>query len=320
MNRLRFFQIFVFILLIVSIDQVIGRVTRHLYFSQKAGQNYSLNYVFTECRSQILIFGNSRAQHHYDTHLLSDSLKMSCYNAGQDGGHSIFLPYAQIQVILRRYAPEIIILEFDPNSVKFHSEDYDKLSVLLPYYSVYQYLHPLIEMRSPFEKEKLLSASYPFNSNIVNIIRYNTKSHAARKKDMNGYIPMDNRTLNMTYLRNYPVQTLGNSVDPNKLKALKDIIQLCKDHHVLLLIVNSPKFYFSGETPNSVSSPEKQAMDIIHQEKTIFLDFSNDAAFAKRMDLFADRIHLNLKGAMLFTQEVAAMVKSVKKTISKKEM
>jgi len=235
---------------------------------------------------------------------------MSCFNAGQDGGHSIFLPYAQVEVILKRYAPRIIILEFDPASVECHSEDYEKLSILLPYYSIYPDLRPLIRKRSWFEEEKHLSAIYPFNSNLVNILRYNTNSNAARKKDLNGYLPMNDRVIDKNYLKQSSVQpNKVSDFDTNKLTALKNIIQLCQQHNVFLLIANSPKFSYHLENQHSLSVPERHSLAIIHHEKVIFLDFSNDPVFAGRTDLFADRNHLNLKGATYYSAVIAGWIK-----------
>ena len=147
MNQKKYFRAFVFILIIVSLDQVSGTILRRLYFSQKNGQNYALTFVFSNCSSPVIVFGNSRAQHHYDPSILANSLGMRCFNAGQDGGHSILLAYAQIQVLLNRYLPKIIILEFDPLSIESRPEDYAKLSILLPYCKPYPEIDTLVWLR-----------------------------------------------------------------------------------------------------------------------------------------------------------------------------
>src|SRR5664280_2748246 len=94
-----------------------------------------------------------------------------------DGGGGILLPYAQIEVLLNRYTPKIIIVETDSNEMEYRASDYDNLSILLPYYHVYPELQPIILLRSPFERVKLLSGIYPFNSDIMNLVQYNFKTH-----------------------------------------------------------------------------------------------------------------------------------------------
>lgn len=116
-NFSRIIKIVSFFIIIVVADKASGLVLRKLYFNQSAGQDFSLNYALSKCNADVVIFGNSRAQHHYDSRIISAGLKMSCYNAGLDGGHSIILPDAEIKVLTERYTPKIIILEFSPQEL-----------------------------------------------------------------------------------------------------------------------------------------------------------------------------------------------------------
>ena len=59
-------------------------------------ENFGDNHALKDCKADILIFGASQAQHNYNPRIIRDSLRMSCFNAGQDGGHSILLQFAQI--------------------------------------------------------------------------------------------------------------------------------------------------------------------------------------------------------------------------------
>lgn len=299
----------------VIFDQAVGKILRYLYFNQKAGQQQSLNYIFSDLRSDILIFGNSRAQHHYDSQILSDSLKLSCFNAGQDGGHSILLPDAQLKIILKRYTPKIVLLEFEPCSVKLYNGDYERLSILLPYLEKYPELLPLIIQRSPFERIKLISAIYPFNSHIINLIRFNTNTHSARKRDNEGYVPLTGKELNFDLI-NKSSNLLQNEndvnqiADTNKLNALKNIIYLCQQHYIKLIIINSPVFHYKNDKPWEISLACKQALKILQDEKVEFLDFTRDPDFADRLDLFADVGHLNDKGAKVFTSKLSCLIKN----------
>jgi len=314
----RILKIFVFLLLIAIIDQVAGIILRKLYFTQKAGQKNALTYAFRDCKADILIFGNSRAQHHYDSRLISDSLKMSCYNAGQDGGHSVLMQYAQIKVLTNRYSPEIIILEFDPVNIVNTAGSYDRLSVLLPYYSEYSELRTIILLRGPYERVKLLSAIYPFNSNVINIIRFNTNTHVARKQDIDGYVPIKDKIMNIGMLERKPEtdredEILSQSVaDTNMVEALKNIIVLCKEKNVSLFIVSSPIFHIPNEKPGSPSPAAKTALEIFRQNNVNFLDFSSDSTFTGHLEWFSDRGHLNDEGAKIFTDRLIEKLKNYK--------
>jgi hypothetical protein len=308
-NISRILKILLFIIIITITDKVFGLILRKLYFSQTAGERYSLSYVLSECKADVLIFGNSRAQHHYDSRIISAALKMSCYNAGQDGGHSILLSYAEIKSITNRYSPKIIILEFSPTGIVHYEGDYDRLSILLPYYQKYPEMRPLILLRGPYEKLKLLSSIYPFNSDIVNIIGFNTKTKVAQKKDFDGYIPLT-EVLNSNLINAKPeilnqlITGTKSVVDTNMVNALENIIQICTVKNITLFIINSPFFHEENEQISPAFPVEKISLDIIHRNKVIFFDFSDDPAFIGHPEWFADKAHLNEYGAGIFSNKV----------------
>jgi hypothetical protein len=305
-NISRTLKIVLFILIITITDKVFGLILRKLYFSQTAGQNYSLSYVLSQCNSDIIIFGNSRAQHHYDSRIISAALKMSCYNAGQDGGHSIILPYAEIKSITKRYSPKIIILEFSPTGIVHYEGDYDRLSILLPYYQKYPEMRPLILLRGPYERIKLLSSIYPFNSDIVNIIGFNTKNSEAQKRDFDGYVPL-HEVLNANILK--PRSEIANQamirtksvVDPNMVNALENIIRICRRENITLFIINSPVFHEADEPISPAFPIEKISLDIIHRNQVNYFDFSDNPAFVGHPEWFADKEHLNEEGSRVFS-------------------
>lgn len=308
-NISRILKIVLFILIITTTDKVFGLILRKLYFSQKAGQDYSLNYALSQCKADIIVFGNSRAQHHYDSRIISAALNMSCYNAGLDGGYSIILPYAEIKSITKRYSPKIIILEFSTTGIVHYEGDYDKLSILLPYYQKYPEIRPLILLRGPNEKIKLLSSIYPFNSDILNIIGFNTKTSEAQKKDFDGYIPltevMDTNQINARHeiLKQLLIGT-KSVVDTNMVSALENIIQICKAKNITLFIINSPIFHEANEQIGPSFPVEKISLDIIHRNQVNYFNFSDNPSFVGHPEWFADKAHLNEQGAIVFSKMV----------------
>ncbi len=291
-----------FILIIIAIDQFVGLVLRHYFFRQKSGQSHSLNVVISECKADIIITGASTAQHHYDTRIISSFLKMTSYNAGQDGGHSILFDNALIKMILVRYTPKIIILETKFNRLDYRADDYDKLSILLPYYKSYPNIKSIINLKDPYEEVKLLSAIYPFNSQIINIIRFNIASSSERRVDYNGFIPIKNKVIDDAIInQNTIFKNIEEPVDTNKINALKEIISLCKIKKIKLYIINSPEFHFKKDTIQVQSKSVKQALEIIQKENISYFNFSYDTNFIERKNLFLDKLHLNADGATLFS-------------------
>ncbi len=308
-TKVQTLRIICFLIVIALADQLAGLVLRKLYFTQNTGLSANLNYSLQDCKADILIFGNSRAQHHYDSRILSDCLQMSCFNAGLDGGHSILLPYAQTKVITERYIPKIIILEFYLDGIAHLAGNYDRLSVLLPYYEKYPELHSIIQLRSPYEKVKLLSAIYPFNSDLIDIIRLNKKTTLSAKQDFEGYVPLKNKILNAGMLKTVTGILTQPVVDTNMVIALKDIIRLCKEKYISLYIFTSPVFHNISEKPGPLSLAAKQSLEIILQNKVNYFDFSFDSSFAEHPEWFDDKVHLNAYGATKYSQMIGELIK-----------
>jgi hypothetical protein len=309
-NISRVIKIVVFIFIVAIIDKGLGHILSKLYFSQKEGEIHSLNYVLSDCNADILIFGNSRAQHHYDSHIISAALNMSCYNAGEDGGHCIIFPYAQIKIITERYSPKIIILEF--SGINNFPGAYDRLSILLPYYKEYPEIRSLIQLRSRFERIKLMSSIYPFNSDVIDILRFHTNI----PEDFNGYIPLK-KTLNVDLLKPEPEVVRQSEIrtqvaDTNMVNALENIIHTCKRKNISLFIITSPNFHSVNEKQGPLSPGTELAQAIIRRNQVNYFDFSFDPVFAGHPELFADEVHLNEEGATIFSNMVTD---SIRKTV-----
>jgi hypothetical protein len=316
----RILKIFIFILIVVTLDQVLGSILRKYYFTQTSGPNQILTNTFKDCEADILIFGNSRAMYHYDTRLIKDSLKMSCFNVGQPGAVSIFVPYALFKVITNRYTPKVIIFEFNAD-YNGGLGSYDRLSILLPYYDEYPEIRPIILLRSPYEKIKLMSAIYPFNSNIVYIINHNINKAKVRKayNEFDGFIPLKQEWHNIgtsemkaELEKEAEIERdffMKSHLDTNIVNALENITQMCQEKNIPLFIINSPIFHVINEKPIPFTPSEKLALDFINKNKVKYFDFSFDSTFKGHMELFIDRLHLNENGAKIFTNLVIDVLK-----------
>jgi lysophospholipase L1-like esterase len=165
-------------------------------------------------------------------------------------------------------------------------------------------------LRGPFEKIKLLSAIYPYNSNILNIIGFNTKA-AVLRNSFDGFVPL-NEIMNENMLKEDPpvinqiIPGKNSAVDPNMISSLENIIHICKDKNINLFIVNSPVFHKINEINDQFPEITKISMNIIHYNNVNFWDFSDDPAFAGHIELFADKAHLNATGAKIFSNMVVA--------------
>lgn len=291
-----FLKFFSFLCILFILDYTIGNLLKYLYFKQDSGSLYDITYSIDSTKAEILVLGSSTANHHYYPDAFESRLGMSFYNTGNDGT-SLLYHYAILSAILKRYSPRIIILEFDAWAFNKKQESYDRLSSLLPYYYNHPEIRPIIELISPFEKMKLSSKIYPFNSMLYSVVIRNPYFKAYNKNreiSNEGYIPLDR-------IWNKPIQSdttdLNYELDENKIKYFNAFIKDCIDSDVDLYIVSSPRYIKKIRKDLSI----ELAKQIANKSNIPFFNYSDDTLFLKHREYFNDQVHLNNTGAIIFS-------------------
>lgn len=299
--KLLFINLMILLLLVYSFDFALGYILSNYYFKQESGIQFRSTYAIEKTRSDILIFGSSRANHHYYPDIFEREFKLSYYNVGRDGNF-IFYNYAVLKAILKRYTPKIIILDFVYEEFKQDPGSYDRISSLLPYYKSHPEMRSIIELKSKFERIKLLSNIYPYNSSIFGIIAGNSGFNKNRKSDIKGYVPLNQKWNKPVYFNHNSPKYL---IDSLKLRIFESFINDCINSKVKLYVVCSPYLIKSSYPDYSVLL----AKGIARNKGIIFFDYSKDTTFTAKPYLFADIAHLNDSGAILFSQKLAKDIK-----------
>jgi hypothetical protein len=282
-------------LLVFILDFIIGGLLNRFYFTQESGNLFRTTYSFEHTSEDLLVFGSSTANHDYPSEIFQKRLKLSTYNVGRDGT-SIFYDYALLQSILKRYSPKIIILNFDLDEFKKTSESYDRISSLLPYYRRHPEIRPIVELKSPYEKIKLFSKIYPYNSLFFSILAGNAEFNKKRRQDYQGYVPLTKIWGESLHSTKYKYQEL----DSNKIKIYKAFIHDCIAARVKLYVVCAPFFVNFENRSNSVMVGE----NIANEYRVKYFDFSGDPSILNKPSLFADMSHLNRKGAEIYSNKI----------------
>ena len=290
-----------FIVLMLLLDFSIGFMLRKIYFSQKSGWDYRTTYVINEVKSDVLILGSSRASHHYNPSIIEDSLKLSAYNGGRDGC-TIFYYYALLKSALERYHPKVVVLDLRPLEFEQDQDAYDRLSILLPYYESHPEIRPICLLRSKFERYKLLSKMYPYNSKLFSSITtlFNLK-RKINESQLKGYLQLDG----VYDGSSKQIQSYANKIDTNKVAYFKNFINTCQTAHVKVIVCASPVFVKMLNTSKTI----EMAKDICKDTHTPFFDYTNTAEFDDQK-LFADYNHLNGVGAAKFTETFIAKLRA----------
>jgi hypothetical protein len=296
-------RLVVFLLVIYSLDLMIGSVLEFLFFKQKTGPNYQIIESITTNRADLVVLGNSRAQHHYNPRIISKKTGFSSVNAGLNGGYGVYLPTFQVDEISNNYKPKAIIVEIDPNALGFWKGNYDRLTVLLPFIDRYPNAIDYILLRDNYQKVKLYSKSYRYNSLIYNELMYSL--FANKFNHVKSFIPISKKLsskdsiASVNKIRNMSSPTM----DINMELILKKLINIAKYKNIKLIFVNSP--IYNNTLNDNYSIAGKKAIQIMNDNKISFWDYSNDTSFFNKYYLFSDRLHLNNKGAELYSNIIA---------------
>ncbi len=304
------FKVLILLAIVFVFDYSIGTILNYYYFKQQRGSQYLTTYAVEKTKAELLIFGSSRANHHYRPDIFEKGLNLSFFNAGRDGNF-LFYHYAILKAVLKRYKPKMVILDFMHGEFSKNQDSYDRISTLLPYYKSHPEMRSVIELKSPFEKIKMLSSIYPNNSSLLIIAGGNALFSMKKREDNEGYIPFSNTW-------NEPIKneltTYRYELDSTKIQIYKSFIHDCITSKVKLYVICSPYFLKSNFTDYSV----RIARDIARKNNVMFLDYSQDSTFTNNIHLFADPEHLNDDGARIYSKKVVDTILAASRLMKEK--
>jgi len=300
------YRTFLYKLLIFSVtlyvsDVVIGKALKKLYFRQNSGFDYETTYAINETTAPLLVFGSSRANNIFDPTILEKELKLPCYNVGRYG-EPIFYHYAVLKAVLKRYNPQIIILSLDAFNFDQDKDDYDLISVLLPYGDSHPELQEIINLKSRYERLKMMSTIYPYNSLLLPMISGNFAASKEKNYSIKGYIPVQTIISGPLHTIDYTKNTL---LDTTKINSYTAFIKDCIKAKIKLYIVCPPFMINAIGMDNSIITAKKVAINF----NIPFFDFSRDPFYTNKPKLFYDFRHLNDKGVALFDKQVMDSIK-----------
>ena len=172
-------NIVLFFAAVVVCDVGVGFLGDYLQANAKGGATNKINNLVTKDVHDVLIFGSSRARHHYDTPFMSDSLRIDVYNAGYDG-NGVILSYGLLKMILERYRPELIICDVEPvfDIYKYAPDNNNKryLGLLKPYFRD-KNIELILRDVSLEDWYKVHSGMMRYNTSILSMILDNFKNN-----------------------------------------------------------------------------------------------------------------------------------------------
>lgn len=276
------------------LDFGLGSVLEFFFLREKQGDSSKTTYAVTGVTEDIIIFGSSRAAHHYVSESIAEVTGMNCFNAGRDG---MKLPYyyALMNIILSYHTPKVIVLDLTYRELSPEARGKTLVAnVLLPYFDQRPVVEEVISEMDPAEAWKArFSKLYRFNSLPVSIIQHHL---GIGQKHRSGYEPlsgtMDSSAVLVVNEAEEPYHE-----DPALVAMLESFIGRVKERGIKLYVFISPTL--STETRNC----KRTVARILKKHRMELYDYSG---FLDITDFryFRDRGHLNDSGARMFTDAI----------------
>ncbi len=287
-------KIALFFVAVAVLDIIFGIACQYMNDHSKGGGIKSRYYVCKESNEDVLIFGSSRAKHHYVPDIIEDSLGMTCYNTGEDG-NGIILCYGFLKMITQRYSPKLII--YDVTGFDMYEDDNMKYVDLMKPYYYEPGIDSIFWSVNPRTKYMMLSNLYRYNTTCLRIFGNYIHPMLDYPK---GYLPLN------TVMDYEPeLKKIRNAnVDSLKIQYFEQFIRLAYEYNIILLCCVSPSYKASFD--DTYYNPIKS---LCLQYDVPFFYYAADPDISFNKYLFQDRTHLNDKGARLFTAKLVSMIK-----------
>jgi hypothetical protein len=291
--------IFVFLICLVILDIGNRWLNYTAFKSVPEGNSTRLEYPYYYLNKpvKVLVLGASRAQAHYNTVMLEDSLDMTCYNAGV-AGRPIYDSYLSLLKAIENGGVKIVLLDLMPS--QFSEEWMDERYVALnPFYWSNNSVREVVDCISGSPLKNSLSyysslIQYSGQGAIFNAYFYPSKT-----KNDKGYVPHP-------YL-DRPIKFTRNKVPSPKMskfaeKYLQLISKTCQSNNIQLYLCISPSLHNVDDFISYVSA----FTELQYGE---FLNLAYMEDITSDLYLWNDSGHLNSKGADLFTIKLVKLLK-----------
>ncbi len=261
----------------------------------------------------IIVLGSSRALVQYDSKIIENYTRLSCYNFGTSGGRFV-MQNAKWELYLSHNKPPRILIQ-DLDIIMLLKEDYIfGKAQFLPYLSHQAVSSNLEEIDKNIWLEKIIPL-YKYrglrHTFILGLKSFMGLEKKTKSRYYKGFIGT-NKEWNQDFKKfklthkylTFPWHSLQFGFD-----YLENLIIECKKKNINLIFVQAPMYYGLHEM-----IPQKDTVDSIFSKMAAsnnipFWDYSKDSLCYNKKYLY-NSSHLNLSGAEIFSRELGNRLNS----------
>ncbi len=285
-------KVLLFFACVMAMDFVFGFGFSWLRSHAKGGSTANCEYIANRAKDDIIIFGSSRATHHYIPQIIEDSLGVSCYNCGEEG-NGIVLAYGRFKMLTDRYKPKLVIYEMTPGydyGIKEPNTKY--LGYLRPYYAKDGIKSLFDDFDDEFSFLKMKSKMYQNTGKLLPDLVDNFSFRDNRK----GYTPLSGK-INIRNIDEPIVEEM--EIDSLKLSYVEKLILETKNKNIPIVFMISPRY---GTNSNLLNyGPE---IALCKKYRVPFYNFINCKSIVQNDLYFQDVGHMNNDGAIAYTRVI----------------
>lgn len=295
-----FLKLFLFALLFVVLDRAVGITLSVLVSKARGGDTARNTEIADHTTADIILLGSSRCVHHYDPRIFTDSLGLTCYNAGRDG-NGILMLYPYYRMLSSRYRPKLIVYDIC-TTFDLSQDDHTRYLEWLRQFYGRPAVDSVVWDINPSERYKMLSKAYQYNGKGLQIV---SDAVHPLQDDILGYRPLFGDMTGQTVSPPEPPAS-PKEIDPLKAKYLNRLVQGCKQQGTKLVFFVSPSY---GQTARTeyyaalVRFCRRNDVPLFYHE--------NDRGYVFNPKLFKDAAHLNEAGAQRYTRQVIREIRSL---------
>jgi hypothetical protein len=260
-----------------------------------------------EVNADVIISGSSRAANHYDPRAIEAATGYTAFNLGQNGSQT------DVQLaVLKTYLehnrkPRLVIHNLDAFSFVTTREVFDP-GQYIPYLQDPEIYHALKQIDPEFIKGRYV----PLYGYVVQDMNFawvlglkRLLGWSPSEDHIDGFTPRARQWTNdfQKFKINNP-NGMNFSIEPKGVRAVEQLIRLCQDSGIELILVYSPEYaeMQSMETNRSEIFAEFHVLS--SQYHLPFWNYSSWKYSGDR-DYFYNSQHLNANGAEVFSADVA---------------
>lgn len=298
----------IYLLILILADAGIGKGLEILYFRTMRGENGGLINCALNRRSKLIIMGSSRAKQHYVPEILFRKTALNCFNAGIDG-RDIYYGIVLYDLIRKRFSPEVIIMDFDHNSLRENTFTRKRLDVFSYYLKESELARRLIFSASEYEKLKYLSSCYRANGKLLPILK---NLFRPDNSEFDGFERRDEVMAEAdipkipAYERKKDLDSLSGK---DKTACFIEFLKKTEKDGVKVFLIHSPQ----------LSDNEEEHTDWLNMVNSLISGFNHvrfkeinqitDPEF-QNYQLYRDYNHLNYQGACIFSNKLSEYISS----------